>query len=149
MRDIRLGVYVAGNPHYNRDEIRWMMDWVIDNPKRFSLTYDWLNEMEGPAKESVSLEQDAEARKKSALCDLEGVYGCDVLVLFDSPQGWGMYTELGAALASGCHVIVVHPPYLQVFYYLDKVHVVNDFWGAQLALCDLQEINEISAIGET
>lgn len=138
----RLGVYVAGNPRHNRDEIRAFMDWIIDNYNTVYLTCDWLAAMEnGKPKEEQGLEEGFHNRRYAAQEDLDGVYLANVLVLFDCPPpAWGIYVEMGAALAMGHKVIVVNPHYLQVFYYHPNVLVAENVEQAKQYLHDLHAI---------
>jgi len=143
----RLNVYVAGNPLCSRDEIRSFMDYVIDNSPWLYLETDWLDELENsPKREEMPLEAYYNARIMTAHEDLRAVAECNVMVLFDAPiQSWGIYVELGAALAAGKKVIVVNPSYLQVFYYHANVIVVENAGQAKDRLADLHAIETFAA----
>lgn len=142
----RLKVYVAGNPRHNRDEIRAFMDYVIDSYNTLILTCDWLVAMETEKpKEACGLEEGFENRRRAAVEDIAAVQECNVLVLFDAPPpSWGIYVEMGAALARGKKVIVVNPNYLQVFFYHPNVIVVENAEEAKKILYDLHAIETYS-----
>lgn len=106
---MRVKIYVAGNPKEHD------LAGII---RRFEaagheITFDWTNLPPG-----MSRTQIAEA-------DLAGVKAADVLVLIDPKQGWGCYVEMGYALGLAKRVLVVAPEYMQIFFHLRQVHVVQ------------------------
>ena len=106
-------VYVAGNPKHSLVKLLEVMGAV--EAAGHTISYDWLRRF--PPK----VEQ---TRRSIAELDMKGVKEADALVLVDTQaQSWGMYVELGAALALGKKVAILHPGYQQVFYSLPQVHM--------------------------
>lgn len=106
-------VYVAGN-FRERERIRAVMDEL--ERAGHVITHDWTGE-------GVTLPQ--RSRQEIAIDDIQGVRDAEALVLVDAERGWGMYVEMGVAVALGLPIVVIQPLYDQVFYSLPQVKKVD------------------------
>lgn len=84
-----------------------------------TITHDWTEESaEGLTGEALHVYLEECAKK-----DMEGVQKCDALLLINHPNGCGMYTELGIALALDKFIVVIdgkNPPH-NIFFNLNQV----------------------------
>lgn len=106
-------VYLAGNPRSS--DCSAAMDAV--RGAGHEITHDWMRAT-------------LPSRQAIAEADLAGVRACEVLILLDAERGWGMYVELGAAVALGKPVYVVGVKYRQVFFDLPGVTCVSSIEDA-------------------
>jgi hypothetical protein len=85
-------VYVASK-FENKEEVRRVMEMLKDKGHRIS--YDWTDE-DGAGKTGNDL---AIYLRRCALEDRHGVLNAEALLLINYPNGCGMFSELGMALA--------------------------------------------------
>lgn len=75
--------------------------------------------------------------EEQATLDLEGVALCDVFLLLNAAVSEGKAVEMGYALASGCHIIVVGER-SNLFHYCPQVEMARDIDEALMALDNIE-----------
>jgi nucleoside 2-deoxyribosyltransferase len=101
-------VYIAGNPKTHKRRLEELFSAIQE--AGYEITRDWLH-----------ADELGKPRQLIAELDLAAVHEADILILLDAEQGWGMYVEMGAALAWDKPVFVLDPIYNQIFFSLPQV----------------------------